>query len=119
MTDYLSEETQQMLAVVDKYEDGELSMEEAVKMIQKFTPLKAQRIQEILNGVERKNLLKFQQKASQQPDKNIWGKTCQQTMKVFFVHHLKEHVFGLILPLIAKAFTAKTTSTIQFIEITS
>lgn len=64
MTDYLSEETQQMLAVVDKYEDGELSMEEAVKMIQKFTPLKAQRIKEILNGVERKNLLQFQQKAS-------------------------------------------------------
>lgn len=64
MTEYLSDETQQMLAVVDKYEDGELSMEEAVKMIQKFTPLKAQRIQEILNGVERKNLLKFQQKAS-------------------------------------------------------
>ena len=64
MTDYLSEETQQMLAVVDKYEDGELSMEEAVKMIQKFAPLKAQRIKEILNGVERENLLKFPQKAS-------------------------------------------------------
>ena len=63
MTDYLSEETQQMLAVVDKYEDGELSMEEAVKMIQKFAPLKAQRIKEILNGVERENLLKFPQKA--------------------------------------------------------
>ena len=53
-----------MLAVVDKYEDGELSMEEAVKMIQKFAPLKAQRIKEILNGVERENLLKFPQKAS-------------------------------------------------------
>jgi hypothetical protein len=41
-----------MLSVVDKYEDGELSMEEAVKMIQKFAPLEAQRIKEILNGVE-------------------------------------------------------------------
>ena len=64
MTEYLSDETQQMLAVVDKYEDGELNLEEAVKMIQKFSPIEKQRIKEILNGVERENLLKFPQKAS-------------------------------------------------------
>ena len=64
MTEYLSDETQQMLAVVDKYEDGELNLEEAVKMIQKFSPIEKQRIKEILNGVERENLLKFPEKNS-------------------------------------------------------
>jgi hypothetical protein len=59
MTEYLSDETQQMLAVVDKYEVGELNMEEAVRLIQSFSSIKAQRIREILNGVERENLLKF------------------------------------------------------------
>ena len=59
MTEYLSDETQEMLAVVDKYEVGELNMEEAVRLIQSFSSIKAQRIREILNGVERENLLKF------------------------------------------------------------
>jgi len=65
MTEYLSDETQQMLAVVDKYEDGELNLEEAVKMIQNFSPIGTKRIKEILNGVERENLLKFPAKNSQ------------------------------------------------------
>jgi len=59
MTEYLSDETQEMLAVVDKYEDGDINMEEAVGLIQSFSSIKAQRIREILNGVERENLLKF------------------------------------------------------------
>jgi Ca2+-binding EF-hand superfamily protein len=59
MTEYLSDETQEMLAVVDKYEDGDINLEEAVRLIQSFSSIKAQRIREILNGVERENLLKF------------------------------------------------------------
>jgi len=45
--------------VVDKYEDGDINLEEAVRLIQSFSSIKAQRIREILNGVERENLLKF------------------------------------------------------------
>ena len=59
MTEYLSDETQEMLAVVDKYEDGDINLEEAVRLIQSFSSIKAQRIREILKGVERENLLKF------------------------------------------------------------
>jgi len=64
MTEYLSDETQEMLAVVDKYEDGDINLEEAVKMIQYFSSIEEAKIREILNGVERENLLKFPTKNS-------------------------------------------------------
>jgi hypothetical protein len=59
MTDYLSAETQQMFAVMDMYEDGELTMDEAVKKIQTFAPLDKKAVKKILLGMERDNLLKF------------------------------------------------------------
>ena len=55
----LSQETQQMFAVMDKYEDGEINIEEAVQLILAFAPIEPKRIREILNGVERDNLIKL------------------------------------------------------------
>jgi len=56
----LSQDTQQMLDVVDQYETGELNLEQATKMIMACAPLlEAEKIKNILMGVERENLLSF------------------------------------------------------------
>ena len=58
----LSQEAQQIFDVVDKYEDGEINLEEATKMIMACSPLEAENIQNILKGVERENLIYFEEK---------------------------------------------------------
>lgn len=56
----LSQETQQMFDIVDRYETGELNLEQATKMIIACTPqMEAEKIKNILKGVERENLLNF------------------------------------------------------------
>ena len=55
----LSQEAQQIFDVVDKYEDGEINLEEATKMIMDRTTLEAEAIKNILMGIERENLINF------------------------------------------------------------
>ena len=59
MTNEMSQETQDMLTIVDRYESGDLNLEEAIDKISAYAPLGADRIAEILLGVERENILKF------------------------------------------------------------
>lgn len=59
MTNEMSQETQDMLTIVDQYETGDLNLEEAIEKISAYAPLGADRIAEILLGVERENVLKF------------------------------------------------------------
>jgi hypothetical protein len=59
MTNEMSQETQDMLNIVDRYESGDLNLEEAIDKISAYAPLGADRIAEILLGVERENILKF------------------------------------------------------------
>ena len=54
-----SKETQEMLSVVDEYEQGEVNLEDAVAKISLCTGLDDERIAEILRGVERENVLTF------------------------------------------------------------
>lgn len=53
----LSQETQQMFTVMDKYEDGEINLEEAVQLILAFAPIEPKKIREILNGIDRDNAI--------------------------------------------------------------
>jgi len=57
--EYLSQETRQMFDVVDRYETGEINLEHATEMIMACTSLEAEKIKNILKGVERENLLNF------------------------------------------------------------
>jgi len=57
--EYPSQETRQMFDVVDRYETGEINLEQATEMIMACTPLEAEKIKNILKGVERENLLNF------------------------------------------------------------
>jgi hypothetical protein len=59
MTNEISQETQDMLTIVDRYESGDLNLEEAIDKISTYAPLGDDRIAEILLGVERENILKF------------------------------------------------------------
>jgi Ca2+-binding EF-hand superfamily protein len=53
----LSQETQQMFTVMDKYEDGEINLEEVVQLILAFAPIEPKKIREILNGIDRDNAI--------------------------------------------------------------
>ena len=53
----LSQETQQMFTVMDKYEDGEINLEEVVQLILAFAPIEPKKIREILNGIDRDNVI--------------------------------------------------------------
>lgn len=55
----LSTESQQMLDIVDQYERGDLNMDEAIVKISDLAPIGDNRIEELLLGVERENVLKF------------------------------------------------------------
>jgi len=57
--EYLSQETRQMFDVVDRYETGEINLEQAIEMIMACTSLESEKIKNILKGVERENLLNF------------------------------------------------------------
>lgn len=65
MTNEISQETQDMLTIVDRYESGDLNLEEAIDKISEYAPLGADRIAEILLGVERENVLKFPEPRSE------------------------------------------------------
>ena len=55
----LSTDSQQMLDIVDQYERGDLNMNEAIVKISDLAPIGDSRIEELLLGVERENVLKF------------------------------------------------------------
>ena len=57
--EYLSQESQQMFDVMDRYETGEINLEQATEMIMACTSLESEKIKNILKGVERENLLNF------------------------------------------------------------
>ena len=59
--EYLSQESQQIFDVMDRYETGEINLEQATEMIMAWAPLEAEKIKNILKGVERENLLNFPQ----------------------------------------------------------
>ena len=59
--EYLSQETRQMFDVIDRYETGEINLEQATDMIMACAPLEAENIKNILKGVERENLINFPQ----------------------------------------------------------
>ena len=50
-----------MFDVIDRYETGEINLEQATDMIMACAPLEAENIKNILKGVERENLLNFPQ----------------------------------------------------------
>jgi hypothetical protein len=68
MTNEMSQETQDMLTIVDQYETGDLNLEEAIDKISAYAQLGADRIAEILLGVERENILKFPEPRSEIAD---------------------------------------------------
>ena len=55
----ISTDSQQMLDIVDQYERGDLNMNEAIVKISDLAPIGDNRIEELLLGVERENVLKF------------------------------------------------------------
>ena len=71
----LSNDTQEMLSVVDKYEQGEVNLEEAIAEISQYAQLDDKTIRGILRGVERENIIEFpkpQTKEAQSEKSKSW-----------------------------------------------